>query len=166
MATVWRLSLNPSKVEAVMTAVGNSNMGTSYTDLNLLCTIVVLFHIVYCQLRVKLNDFNHLISMSTPLIKMKAMSRRLKLLPLIICEGWHNTPMWKALSRPHHYMDQWEYSRRAEGEGSIRWPNIYSSFNRYQTMCSKIIFKHCNNRHEREYARIMHLDLSDDEARR
>jgi hypothetical protein len=30
----------------------------------MLCTIVVLFHIVYW--RIKLNDFNHLISMSTP----------------------------------------------------------------------------------------------------
>ena len=31
-----------------------------------MCTIVVLFHIVYCHLRIQLNDFNHLISMSTP----------------------------------------------------------------------------------------------------
>jgi hypothetical protein len=33
---------------------------------------------------------------------MKAMSRRLKLLTPVICEGWHITHMWNALSRPHH----------------------------------------------------------------
>ena len=30
------------------------------------------------------------------------MSRRLKLIAPVICEDWHNTPMWKALSRPLH----------------------------------------------------------------
>ena len=30
------------------------------------------------------------------------MSRRLKLLAPVICEDWHITLMWKALSRPHH----------------------------------------------------------------